>query len=251
MKVKHIEEVRKQETLGEASPLIYSEFMPFLKEKVAKFLRDNQAEMGDEWVRDAHSKLYLSLGKNQKGELIGSNIYIGAAIATLCPEIPLIEGQQLLALTKSTGSKTPFGPVYVDFGCFLTPEAYEMNPFEAGILAESFKKRGINLREGKVPNFNQLKLVPDKKIGLVFKLADNDNVREDRIADVSDYPFYAIGKKGLFRACLSVDGWYAVDDRLAYSSDYGRMVRYDKSGVAPQKLSLERKRDLVYTLMSS
>jgi len=203
---------------GIASTVKADEFIPQYSEGVEKFLRDNQS-MGDGWVQSAGSKLYIFSGKNIEGEVLGSSIDTGVAIATFT-NIPLITGQQLLELYNQEGKKNPFGNVYIDFGVQVNGSP-QINSIQAKLLMDEFNKRGVNIGEGIVPNFTQLRLVADQEVGLAYKLADD--VKE--VAPVSAYPFYDAGRSGLFRAYLNRNGnWNANDDNLANSNDNGRMA---------------------------
>jgi len=146
----------------------------------------------------------------------------------------------LLELYNQEGKKNPFGNVYIDFGVQVNGSP-QINSIQAKLLMDEFNKRGVNIGGGIVPNFTQLRLVADQEVGLAYKLADD--VKE--VAQVSAYPFYDVGRSGLFRAFLGGDGsWDAIDNSLAVSDDYGRVVRYDAQGVAHKKLQ----KDLVTTL---
>lgn len=231
MEIKDIEKVERQR--GIASTVKVEDFIPGYTESVKKFLRDNQSAMGDNWVKMAGSRLYNLQGKNKEGDVLGSSTDIGVAIATFCPEIPLITGQQLLGMYIQAGNKNPFGNIYIEFGVQAngTPK---INPVQAKVLLDEFKARGIKVREGRVPDFVQLRLQADKDAGLVYRLVEN--VSADNVAVVSAYPFQdRIGKDGLFRAYLNRRDWCAGDDALQGSSDNGRVVRYDAEGVARAK----------------
>lgn len=243
MEVKDIEKVERQK--GVASTVKADDVVPVYADRVERFLRDNQT-MGDEWVEMAAGKLYNFSGKNKEGDLVGSSTDMGVALATFLPEIPLITGQHLLDLYSQAQNKNPFGEVYVDFGVQINGSP-DVNSLQAKIILDDLKKRGISLENGRVLDFNQLRLIADKDAGLAYKLADD--VSSDDTALVSAYPFgNYIGKNGLFRASLYRDGnWYAVVDYLANFVDDGRVVRYDAQGVIAKKLpSVES--DLVKTL---
>jgi len=244
MEIRDIIKVEQQR--GIASTVKSEDLIPAYTEGVQKFLRNHQLEMGDDWVKMVGERLYKFSGKNKEGDVLGSSTDMGVAIATFCPEIPLITGQQLLELYSRAENKNPFGSVYIDFGVHINGE-HEVNPTQAKILLNDFKAKGIELGEGRVPNFNQLKLIADKDAGLAYKLTDD--VCFDSIAVVSAYPFEGrVGKNGLFGACLGRDGgWYAGGGGLRGSDDCGRVVRYDAEGVAPKKLEKPAK-DLVTTL---
>ena len=228
---------------GTASTFKAADFIPAYTEAVEKFLRDN-ASLGENWQRDVAKKLYNFQGKNKEGDVLGSSPYMGVAIATFLSEISLIGGKQLLELYEQAGKKNPFGSVYIDFGVNLNGGT-EINKNQAEALLDSFIKYGINMNEGRVPDFAQLRLVADQKSGLVFKLAEG--VQDKDVANVSDYPFGSyVGKHGLFSACLDRSGrWYAYGDVLVGSDGDGRVVRYDAEGVAPKKI---KETDLVSNL---
>jgi hypothetical protein len=240
MEIVDMEKVERK--LGVASTVKAEDFAQQYSEGVERFLRDNQSAMGDKWVRKVGEKLYNLQGKNKEGDVLGSSTDIGVAIATFT-DIPLITGQQLLGLYKQAGNKNPFGSVYIDFGVHVngTPR---VNPIQAKLLLADFANRGIKIENGRVPDLAQLRLIADQEAGLDYKLADN--VKD--VASISAYPFREgyVGKDGLFRAYLDRDGyWFAFDVDLAYSSDYGRVVRYDAEGVVAPKKSNE---DLAGTL---
>ena len=192
--------------------------------------------MGDKWVKETAERLFRFYGTTEDGDLRGSSTYIGAAIATFCPEIPLITGKELLSVVENTGSKTPFGLAYVDFGVQVDGEP-ETNSDQARVLQEDYKLRGIDNSEIWVPDFKQLVLVPDRKTGLVFRLADS--VEQKDLTPASKYNFKnRIGKDGLFGAYLNDVGvWCANGVGLADSYEYGRGVRYDAEGVVPAEIS--------------
>ena len=236
MEIANIEKVER--TNGVASTVKADDFIQQYSEGVERFLRDNQS-IGDEWVQIAGSKLYNFQGKSKEGDVLGSSIDMGVAIATFT-DIPLITGQQLLKLYNQAGKKNPFGAVYIDFGVQVEG-APKVNSVQAKILMDDFNRRKIKIENGIVPNFSQLRLIADKDAGLAYKLAED--VTE--VAPVSAYPFYNVEKNGLFRACLGRNGFWVADvGILAYSSDCGRVVRYDAEGVAYKKL----KEDLTATL---
>jgi hypothetical protein len=167
------------------------------------------------------------------GDITGSSTDMGVAIATFCPKIPLITGQQLLGLYTQAENKNPIGDVYIDFGVQINGKP-KVNPRQAKILLDDFSQRSIKIEHGRVPNFSQLRLMADQEAALAYKLAED--VSSDNIALDSAFPFYSIGENGLFSAYLVTSGnWYANDDYLAYSYDNGRVVRYDAEGVAPAK----------------
>ncbi|MCX6749061.1 MAG: hypothetical protein NT076_05660 [Candidatus Pacearchaeota archaeon] len=228
MEIRDIEKVERQG--GIASTIKVEDFILGYAEAVRRFLRDNQPAMGNSWVKGVGDRLYNLQGKNKEGDVLGSSTDIGVAIATFCPEIPLITGQQLLGIYNQAGNKNPFGNVYIDFGAQVngTPE---VNHVQAKVLLEEFKARGIEVGEGRVPNFAQLRLHVDKDAGLVYRLAENASA--DNIAVVSAYLFKnRVGKNGLFGAFLGRPDWFAYDGDLQYSCDAGRVVRYDAEGVA-------------------
>ena len=235
MKIANIEKVER--TNGVASTVKADDFIQQYSEGVERFLRDNQS-IGDEWVQIAGSKLYNFQGKSKEGDVLGSSIDMGVAIATFT-DIPLITGQQLLKLYNQAGKKNPFGAVYIDFGVQVEG-APKVNSVQAKILMDDFNRRKIKIENGIVPNFSQLRLIADKDAGLAYKLAED--VTE--VAPVSAYPFYNVEKNGLFGAYLGRFGWLAYGDYLAFSYDYGRVVRYDAEGVAHKK----SKEDLTATL---
>ena len=227
MEIVDMEKVERRR--GIASTVKAVDFVSQYSEGVERFLRDNQSAMGDEWVKNAGSKLYNLQGKNKEGDILGSSTDIGVAIATFT-NVPLITGQQLLGLYKQTGDKNPFGSVYVDFGVQVNG-APKVNPVQAKLLLADFAKRGIKIENGRVPDLVQLRLIADKEAGLAYKLADD--VKD--VALVSAYPFREgyIGKDGLFRAYLYRLGcWLAGDGYLVDSYVNGRVVRYDAEGVA-------------------
>lgn len=227
MEVTNTEKIKRAK--GIASTVKADDFIQQYIGEVERFLRDNQS-IGDKWVQMAGSKLYNFQGKNKEGDVLGSSTDIGVAIATFT-DVPLITGQQLLELYNQAGEKNPFGNVYIDFGAQVN-RAQKVNSVQAGILMNEFKIRGINIGEGIVPNFAQLRLVADKDAGLAYKLAED--VKE--VAPVSMYPFYRVGKDGLFRASLyGYSSWDADGDSLADSYGDGRVVRYDAEGVAHKK----------------
>jgi len=236
--------VKTEINRGIASTVKVEDLVPYYSESVKKFLRDNQPAMGDKWVKMAGSRLYHFQGKNKEGDLLGSNTDMGVAIATLCPEIPLITGQQLLGLYNQAGDKNPFGVVYINYGVVVdgTPE---VNPLQAKVLLESLKARGIALGEGRVPNFTQLRLKADQEAGLCYTLAED--VSADNLAFVSAYPFQSgVGKNGVFGAFLYRHVW-SGNGGLPYSDDGGRVVRYDAKGVARAK-PRPKTSDLIDTL---
>jgi len=240
MEVRHIQKVERK--LGVASTVKFDDFLPQYTEGVERFLRDNSS-LGEDWVRQAGEKLYSLQGKNKEGDLLGSSTDVGVAIATFT-DIPLIRGSQSLELYKQAGDKNPFGSVYIDFGANINGNP-NTNPFQAELLLKDFKKRGIKIGDGRVPDLVQLRLIASPEAGLAYKLADG--VTADNIALVSAYPFRKewIGKNGLFRAYLNWFGyWDAGVGSLADSNDCGRVVRYDAEGVVPKKLE----KDLAGTL---
>lgn len=170
-------------------------------------------------------------------------------MATFCPEIPLITGQQLLRLYNQAENKNPFGQVYIDFGVQINGNP-KVNSKQAKVLLDEFKKREIDLKQGRVPDFNQLRIIPNEDSGLAYSLSKDAS--SENIAHVSEYPFKDyVGKNGLFGACLSWDGsWYAGSGDLHDSIDGGMVVRYDAEGVAPKKLPLKKK-DLISTLTNN
>ena len=230
MQVKDVEKVEKEK--GIASTLKASDFYPEYPGRVARFLRDNQSEMGDEWVKDTARKLY-KFTKDEEDNLLGSSTYMGVAIATLLPQIPLITGQQLLKLYEQNGNKNPFGDVYINFGVNITGQP-NVNKLQAETLLKDLSARGISTGEGRVINFSQLFLQPHKDAGLVYRLAED--VQNGDISHTSEYPFTYKGENGLFRAYLNWYGnWYADGDGLGVSDDDGRGVRYDAEGAVLRK----------------
>lgn len=242
MEVQDIEQIKRQR--GITSSVKADDLIPSYSEGVERFLRDNQA-MGDKWVKTAGERLYRFSGKNEDGDILGSSTDMGVAIATFCPEIPLITGKQILNLYSQAGDKNPFGPVYIDFGVQINGKP-KVNPTQAKILLDDLKSKEIKLEQGRVLNFNQLRLIADKDAGLAYRLADN--VCSDDIALVSAYPFESrVGKNGLFRAYLGGVGcWYSDGGGLPYSDDFGRVVCYNAEGVAQKKS--ERTLDLATSL---
>lgn len=238
MEVKDIEKFERAK--GIASTVKAAELIQQYSGGVQKFLRDNQASMGDEWVESVGDKLYNFHGKNKDGDILGSSTDMGVAIATFT-DIPLITGKQLIGLYNQAGKKNPFGNVYIDFGAMVN--GTNINPVQAKILLGDFKKRGIETKGGLVPDFVQLRLVADKDAGLAYRLADSAT----DVTPVSEYPFCSTGSNGLFRACLNWNSdWYAYGDYLANSSDKGRVVRYDAEGVA--RVAPKPNKDLVCKL---
>ena len=229
-----IKETEKVETIKRiASTVKADDLILGYAEGVQKFLRDNQLAMGDDWVKMAASRLYHFSGKNEQGDILGSSTDMGVAIATFCPKIPLITGQQLLGLYAQAGNKNPFGEVYIDFGAQINGLPKE-NPAQAKILLDDFSNRNIKIEGGRVPNLSQLRLIADQKAGLAYKL--REDVSSSNIAVVSALPFCRTGKNGLFGAYIDWDGgWYALGGGLANSGDYRRVVRYDAEGVAHVK----------------
>ena len=236
MEVSHTRKIEQQ--LGVASTLKADDFIPQYSEGVAKFLRDNQSTLGEQWVRETADKFYNFQGKNAEGDALGSSTIILAGISKFCPEIPLITGQQLFDLYKQAGNKNPFGDVYIDFGVQVNGKPTR-NPAQAKALLESYKLNGIASKEIVVPNYAQLSLLSSKDAGLVLKL--KDGIKQSDLALASDYPFEGrVGENGLFRACLGRNGsWYVYDDFLASSNDGGRVVRYDAEGVASKKIVVQ------------
>ncbi len=228
--MKTAKNIRKVEiTGGVASTVKADDFIQQYSEGVKRFLRENQS-MGDKWVQNTGSRLYNFYGKNKEGDVLGSSTDMGVAIATFT-NVPLITGQQLFDLYTNTGKKNPFGNVYIDFGVQVKGDP-KVNSVQAKILMDDFKKRGIKIGDGIVPNFTQLRLIADKIAGLAYKLGDD--VKE--VAAVSAYPFYHLGNNGLFRAYLDGGGcWLAYLDDLANSYGGGRVVRYNAKGVARKK----------------
>jgi len=240
-----VDDVRKVEVeklVGRASTISAEEFKPVWADVVERFLREHEKSLGNNCVRQVGGYLYNGFrGVDPEGNLTGSGPYIGVAIATLLPEINLIKGRQLLELYLQKQRKNPFGNVLIDFGVLINGE--KVNPVQARILLEEMKKRSLEIGEGVVPDFCQLRLCADENAGLVYKLADE--VTKDNLTSVSVYPFQYVGKEGLFRAYLNRGGdWYADDEYLAISGDDGRVVKYDAEGITPKKL----KRDLVSIL---
>jgi len=226
MQINHIE----TKNLGIVSTVKVDDFILQYNEGVQKFLRDNHLAMGDAWVESVGEKLYNFQGKNDEGDLLGSSTDMGVAIATFCPEIPLIRGKQLLEVYRQAGNRNPFGNVYVDFGVAVIGSP-KTNSVQAQIILDGLKSRGIEVKEGRVLDFAQLRLVANKDYGLAYKIADD--VSSDNVSLVSTYPFAYIGKNGLFRAYLYRNcHWNADFVGFAGSSDDGRVVRYDAEGVA-------------------
>jgi len=198
MEVKDIEKIEKQR--GIASTIKSKDLIPAYAEGVERFSGNNQRDV------------------------FGSSTDMGVALATFCPEVPLITGQQLLELYSQAGNKNPFGSVYIDFGVQINGEP-NINSSQAKILLRDFKDKKIKFEQGRVPDFNQLRLVADKddkEVGLAYKLAND--ISSDDIAHVSAYPFKGgAGKNGLFGACLDGDGyWCAYGGGLHVSSGSGR-----------------------------
>jgi len=234
--VKDVERVER--TRGIASTVQSKEIIPIYSEAVQRFLRDNE-DLGENWQKMATGYLFDCFkGTDKEGNLVGSNSYAGVAMATLAA-IPLIRGKQLLRMWENAGKGNPFGSVYIDFGVQANGKP-EANSAQAKILLESLEK--YDLKESVIPDFCQLRLVPDQNAGLVFKIADNVNPNE--LTPVSAYPFETrVGKDGLFRAYL-VSGWFAVGGNLAASDGLGRVVRYDAEGAAPKKTERDVVSDL-------
>jgi len=236
MEIADIEKVERKK--GIASTVKADDFIGQYSEGVARFLIDNKS-MGDGWVQNVGSQLYNFSGKNKEGEVLGSSTDMCVAIATFT-DIPLITGQQLLELYNQARKKNLFGNVYIDFGVQVNGFP-KVNSIQAKLLIDEFKKRRIEVGEGVFPNFEQLRLIADKDAGLAYKLTHD--VKE--LAPVSSYPFYNIGKNGLFRAYFDGNGtWHTSGVTLANSYDCGRLVRYDAEGVARKKLQ----KDLIATL---
>lgn len=236
MQISHTRKIEQE--LGVASTLKADDFIPQYIGGIAKFLRDNQSTMGEQWVKETAEKLYNFQGKNKEGDSLGSSTILLAAISHFCPEIPLITGQQLFDLYKQAGNKNPFGDVYIDFGVQVNGKP-SRNPAQAKALLESYKANGIDSKKIVVPNFAQVSLLADKEAGLVLKL--KEGVKQSDLALASDYPFEGrVGENGLFRAYLyGYGGWCACIDYLADSGDGGRVVRYDDEGVVPKKKEVE------------
>jgi hypothetical protein len=233
MEIRDIEKIERVK--GVASVVKSDDLIPFYTERVEKFLTDNRSAYGDNWVKGSANNLYCFYGKNSEGDLLGSSTNMGVAIATFCPEIPLITGQQLLGLYIQAGNKNPFGNVYVDFGVQINGSP-NVNSAKAKILLEDFKKRGIEVKEGRVLNFNQLRLIADSNAGLAYMLTED--VSKDNLALVSEYPFRDVGVNGLYGVYLNLDcSLFAGGVNLVDSSGDGRVVRYDAEGVAPKKLA--------------
>ena len=243
-----IEDIEKFERkLGTASTVKADDIIPIYIERIGKFLRDNQGEMGDPWVENTAEKLYIFERSEKDGDLVRSNIDAGIALATFLPEFPLIAGQQLLSLYKQAGNKNPFGDVYIDFGIQINGKP-ETNPVQMKAILDELSSRGIKEKEG-IINFSKLRL-KTHELGLKYVLSEDFNVED--VEPVSIYPFNKnyIGKNGLFRACLyGGSDWDAYDDGLSDSDDVGRVVRYDTEGVVPKKLpQIKNKVDLVQKL---
>ena len=235
MEIRDIEKIERVK--GIASVVKSDDLIPFYTERVEKFLTDNHSAYGDKWVKESANKLYRFRGKNSGGDLLGSSTNMGVAIATFCPEIPLITGQQLLGLYIQAGNKNPFGNVYVDFGVQIN-DSPNANFAKAEILLKDFKKRGIEVKEGRVLNFNQLRLIADPNAGLAYMLTED--VSKDNLALVSEYPFkdIGVGVNGLLGVYLLKDsGLFFRYGNLVDSNNNGRVVRYDAEGVAPKKLA--------------
>ncbi|MFA5020371.1 MAG: hypothetical protein WC533_04730 [Candidatus Pacearchaeota archaeon] len=232
MEVIEIQDIKTR--VGVASTVRANDLIPVYVEGVKRFLRDNLS-MGEEWVKTARGRLYNFSGKSGEGDILGSSADMGVAIATFFPEFPLITGQQLLRLYLKIGNKNPSGHVYIDFGVQINGKP-RFNQIQAEILLKDFKSRGIDVGEGRVPDFNQLRLVADENCGLAYRLAED--VIAENIVAVSAYPFGTrVGKDGLFGAYLDGDGsWYAIVGGLPSSGSVGQMVRYDTKGVVPKKL---------------
>jgi hypothetical protein len=244
VKMSEIKDVEKIErTLGIASTVQAKDIVPVYSEAVQRFLKDNE-RLGEDWQRQAAGYLLDCFkGTDNEGNIKGSNIYAGVAIATLT-DIPLIRGRELLRMWETAGRINPFGSVYVDFGVQANGMP-KVSSAQASVLLQSLKK--YNLKEDVVPDFCQLRLVPDQNSGLVFKIADN--VEPSELAPVSQYPFEGrVGRDGLFRACLSSTYWFANGDCLGVSIDDGRVVRYDAEGVAPKMKIIETRKDLASEL---
>jgi hypothetical protein len=243
MKYDVIERVERK--VGVASTLKATDFIQQYAEGVEKFIRDNQATMGKEWARETARILYNFQGRNTEGDVLGSSPYMLTGVTQFCPEISLINARQLLGLGKKEGKTNPFGSVYLDVGVQVNgnPKA---NPIQAKALLESYKTNGINNKEIVIPHFSQLRLAPEKSVGLVFKLSDG--TKQGELILASELPFEGrVGKGGLFGVYLGGGGlWFAGNIGLAVSSGDGRVVRYDAEGVAPKKSSPSK--DLVTTL---
>jgi len=223
-----MKKVETEQQVGVASIVNAQDFIQQYTQGIERFLRDNETTMGGDWVKNTGKKLYGGFkGVNEEGDLLGSSTDIGVATATFCPNFPQITGQQLLDLYHSAGKKNPFGSVYIDFGVYVngTPK---INHVQAQALLEDFSKRNINLKDRRVPDFVQLRLVANQESGLAYKLADG----VEDVSSISTYPFINIGKNGLFRAYLDRNGdWDADVGDLPDSNGNGRVVRYDAFGV--------------------
>jgi hypothetical protein len=228
MQIVHTQKVER--TLGRAST-VKADIMPQYYEAVQRVLRDN-ASLGENWQRQVGKILYNYQGKNTEEDILGSHPY-GQVFMNQFLGIPVIGGEELLDLYKQAGNKNPIGSIYTDFGLQISGRP-ETNNAQAEALLASFKKHGIKLGEGRVPNLAHLRLNADQNAGLLFTL--NEGVTDDKVRSISDYPFISVGKNGLLRAYLGRYGsWFANGD-LANSNDDGRVVRYDAEGVAVPRI---------------
>jgi hypothetical protein len=213
---------------GTVSLIRAQDFLPAYAETIRKFLKDNEG-LGDKWLQEAYSKLAIYEDKN--GFLAQSNAYAGVLSASL---IPMVTHNQMRRACEKAGTSTPFGTVYLDLG-FNINGSPQTNPAQAKYLLEQMKTKGINAKDPRGLGFNQLELKADQQAGLLFRIKEGAN--DDNVEHLDSSKFCSFGKNGLFRAYLGRDGnWYALVDYLAYSSDDGRVGRYDAEGVAVPKI---------------
>jgi len=232
MEIPDIKQVEK--VIGVASTVRMEDLVTSYAEGVKRFLRDGEIKFGDGWVRGSASKLY-GFNRNEEGDVIGSSTYMGVAVATFCPEIPLITGRQLKGLYENGGNKNPFGDVFINFGVKIHGRPEKNTPQAKSLLGE-FDKRGIKVGKGRVLDFNQLRLDVNEGGDLVYRLSDD--VLENNVANISNYPFILAftSKNGLFGACLRDNNrWSADTGNLSYVDAVSRMVRYDAEEVIRQE----------------
>ena len=212
---------------------------------VEKFLEDNSS-MGEQWQNKVLDLLLCPIKTpSQKGDLRGSNPYMLTFMQEHFDGLDLITLQRLRQAYEQNKNKTPFPETYIETGLALIPkkeEIFERNSNLASKLYLDFKTRKIELDEGKVPNFAQLRLSPDGENGLIFLL--NRTATRDNIPNLKDYKWDYKGESGLFRAYLSgYSNWGVDGDYLEYSGEVGRVVRYDAEGVTQKKIGLCFQRD--------
>ncbi len=221
---------------GVASTLKDTEVRGIYADEVERFVKDNFV-LGAKW-QERILDLLLNPIKTpaDDGDLKGSIPYILTFMQEHIDGLNLITLQELRQAYEQNKQKTPFPNTYVETGLALIPhECYERNNYQANKLDSDFKTKGIDIGIGRVPNFAQLRVVPDEKSGLIFRL--NETATRDNIPNLKDYKWNHVGKNDLFRAYLSSGSdWCADYGDLVDSSEDGRVVRYDAEGVAPKKL---------------